>query len=97
MTQLEHTAGATIIAGFGYDYDKEGNKKFEEKQHNTNRSEAYQYDKIYRVIDYKVGILSGSTVPVPMTQTAYDLDCLGNWDSKTTDGNYPEPYPQHGQ
>ncbi|WP_040015960.1 RHS repeat domain-containing protein [Desulfobacter postgatei] len=86
ITQLEHTVGATLIAGFGHDYDKEGNKKFEEKQHNTNLSEAYQYDNSYRLIDYKVGTLSGSTVSVPMTQTAYDLDCLGNWDSKTTDG-----------
>jgi len=86
ITQLTHTAGINLIAGFTYDYDKEGNKQYEGKQHDTTRSEAYQYDDIYRLIDYKVGTLSGSTVPIPVTQTAYDLDCLGNWNSKTTDG-----------
>ncbi len=84
-TSLEHAIGATRIAGFGYDFDKEGNKKFEEKRHNTARSEGYQYDNIYRLIDYKVGALVGSSVPVPITQTAYNLDPVGNWNSKTTD------------
>lgn len=83
---LEHAIGATRIAGFGYDYDKEGNKKFENKRHDTGRSEAYQYDSIYRLIDYKVGTLVGSTVPAPLTQTQYNLDKLGNWDSKVKDG-----------
>ena len=30
VLSLEHQFGATRIAGFGYDYDNEGNKKFEE-------------------------------------------------------------------
>lgn len=85
ITDLTHI-GPTPIASFGYDYDKEGNKRFEEKRHDTNRSEAYQYDKVYRLIDYKVGNLVGATVPLPITQTAYNLDKLGNWDSKVKDG-----------
>jgi RHS repeat-associated protein len=36
-------------------------------------------------VDYKVGTLVAGTVPVPVTQTAYNLDAVGNWDSKTTD------------
>ncbi|GLI36810.1 hypothetical protein KI811_17690 [Geobacter hydrogenophilus] len=86
ITSLEHTAGATRIAGFGHDYDREGNKKYEDKRHDTTKSEAYQYDAIYRLIDYKVGNLVGSTIPVPVTQTQYNLDKLGNWDSKVKDG-----------
>ena len=86
ILELEHTFGLTLIAGFGHDYDKEGNKKFEEKLHDLTDSEAYQYDDIYRLIDFRVGQLVGSTVPVPSTQTEWDLDCLGNWLSKTTDG-----------
>jgi len=86
ITDLEHTFGAIRIAGFGHDYDKEGNKKYEENHHDTDRSEAYQYDDIYRLIDYKVGELVGSTISIPVTQTQYKLDELGNWDSKVTDG-----------
>jgi RHS repeat-associated protein len=36
-------------------------------------------------VDYKVGPLVAGTVPLPVTQTAYNLDAVGNWDSKTTD------------
>ncbi|MDN3514597.1 MAG: hypothetical protein NG747_09365 [Candidatus Brocadia sp.] len=85
ILSLEHTSGVTRIAGFGHEYDNEGNKRFEDKRHEPTRSEAYQYDGIYRLIDYKVGSLVGPTVPVPVTQTAYDLDPVGNWNSKTTD------------
>jgi RHS repeat-associated protein len=84
VTSLEHT-GIGSIARFNYDYDNEGNKKFEEKTHIPTRSEAYQYDAADRLIDYKVGTLIGSTVPLPATQTAYNLDPVGNWPSKITD------------
>lgn len=86
VLELEHSLGATRIAGFGHAHDKEGNKKLEEKRHDTTRSEEYQYDKIYRLINFKVGQLVGSTVPVPLTQTQYNLDPVGNWNSKVTDG-----------
>jgi RHS repeat-associated protein len=87
ITHLEHVAGAIpLIAGFDHAFDKEGNKQYEDKLHDAAQSEAYQYDDIYRLIDFKVGNLVGSTVPVPSTQTQYDLDQLGNWNTKTTDG-----------
>jgi YD repeat-containing protein len=85
ILSLDNFLGASRIAGFGYDYDNEANKKFEQKPHDPGHSEAYQYDSIYRLIDYQVGTLVGSTVPVPNTQTAYNLDPVGNWNSKTTD------------
>ena len=84
VTSLEHTIGATRIAGFGYDFDKEGNKKFEEKRHDPGHSEAYQYDNIYRLTNYKVGPLDNPVTII--TQTAYNLDPVGNWTSKITDG-----------
>jgi RHS repeat-associated protein len=84
ITSLQHNGGS-LIAGFGYQYDNEGNKAFENKNHDTAHSEAYQYDNADRVISYKVGTLIGSTVPAPVTQTAYNLDPVGNWNSKTTD------------
>jgi RHS repeat-associated protein len=91
ITSLNHVkADLTRIAGFTHDFDNEGNKRFEEKHpdaaNSQTKSEAYQYDKIYRLIDFKVGTLVGSTVPVPSTQTHYDLDGVGNWNKKTKDG-----------
>jgi RHS repeat-associated protein len=88
ITDLTHTkSDTTPIAGFGHDYDREGNKRFEEKQHDTGHSEGYQYDDLYRLITYKVGALDLSgDVLLPLTQTQYDLDKLGNWDKKIKDG-----------
>ena len=84
ILSLEHSFGVTRIAGFGYTYDNEENKKFEQKRHDTTHSEAYQYDNTDRLITYQVGTLIGSTVPVPSTQSSYNLDPVGNWNSKTT-------------
>ena len=66
-------------------YDNEGNKGYEQKLHETTHSEGYSYDSVYRLIDYQVGTLVGSTITMVITQTAYNLDPLGNWKSKTTD------------
>ena len=89
IMSLDHSKGVVRIAGFAHDFDNEGNKRFEQKladaANSQTRSEAYQYDKIYRLIDYKVGTLVGSTVPVPTTQTQYTLDPVGNWNVKTKD------------
>jgi RHS repeat-associated protein len=85
MTSIAHN-NPSRFAGFNYAYDDEGNKQFEEKTHDTTHSEAYQYDTTYRLITYQVGTLVGSTVLVPITQTSYNLDPVGNWKSKTTDG-----------
>ena len=82
---ITHANPATF-AGFNYTYDNEGNKQDEQKTQDTTNSEAYQYDSTYRLITYKVGTLVGSTVPVPTTQTSYNLDPVGNWNSKTTNG-----------
>jgi RHS repeat-associated protein len=84
VLNLQHSHGITPIAGFSYAYDNEGNKQFENKLQDTTHSEAYQYDNTYRLINYAVGTLVGSTVAVPSTQTSYNLDPVGNWNSKTT-------------
>lgn len=85
VLELTHTAGVDLIAGFRYDYDADGNKLFEERLHDTDRSEAFSYDALHRIVNYEVGELSAGNIPLPDTQTAYTLDALGNWDSKVTD------------
>jgi RHS repeat-associated protein len=85
VLSLSHKMGADLIVGFNYAYDNEGNKGYEQKLHEFTQSEGYDYDSVYRLIDYKVGMLVGSTITMVVTQTAYNLDPLGNWKSKTTD------------
>jgi RHS repeat-associated protein len=84
VISLEHSRGPSRIAGFGHDYDKEGNLLIEEKRHDTARSEAYQYDLTHRLINYKVGQVVGPTIPVPVTQSFYELDGANNWINKIT-------------
>ena len=96
VCSINDTSGATLVVGFTYAYDNEGNKFYEQKLHQPDHSEGYTYDSVYRLVNYKVGKLSSTPppncpsaslgVPVPITQTAYSLDKLGNWTSKNTDG-----------
>ena len=58
VCSLNHTSGANLIVGFTYAYDNEGNKFYEQKLHETNDSEAYTYDPVYRLIDYQAGMLA---------------------------------------
>jgi RHS repeat-associated protein len=85
VTSLTHMMGSNLIVGFNYAFDNEGNKNYEQKLHEATHSEGYSYDKVYRLIDYKVGTLVGSTITMVITQTAYNLDPLGNWNNKVTD------------
>ena len=85
VLSLTHTKGVNLIVGFNYAFDNEGNKSYEQKLFDTGHSEGYNYDSINRLIHYQVGTLVGSTITMVVTQTAYSLDPLDNWKSKTTD------------
>ena len=86
ITNLDHTVGATLIAGFGYAYDSEGNKNFELKRHLPSASEAYAYDSIYRLTNYQAGALVGNTIPSPAIAKAWNLDPVGNWNNVVSNG-----------
>ena len=79
VTNLVHTAGTDLIAGFDYAYDNEGNKKFELKRHLPADSEAYAYDADYRLTNWLTGQLVNGTVPTPAKSEQWQLDRLGNW------------------
>lgn len=83
---IDHSNGVSTFARFAYEYDAEGNKHFEEKSHDPVNSEAYQYDSINRLTNFKVGNLAGSIVPFPLTETSYNLDPVGNWNAKIKNG-----------
>ena len=86
ITSLKHGKDAALIAGFGYDFDREGNKKFEQNLGQPAASQGYGYDADYRLVDFGVGQLSGARIPSPVTKTKWNLDPVGNWASKLTDG-----------
>jgi RHS repeat-associated protein len=84
VTNLAHTYGATLIAGFAYAYDNEGNKSSELKQHAPGDSETYAYDAINRLVQYDVGVISGVSILSPVIAETWALDAPGNWLSLTS-------------
>jgi RHS repeat-associated protein len=86
ITNLNHSFGETLIAGFAYGYDNEGNKNFELKRHLPAASEAYVYDSIYRLTNYEVGTLVGNTIPSPAIAKTWNLDPVGNWNNVVSNG-----------
>lgn len=79
LSSIEHSNTLGRIAGYGYAYDFEGNRLYEQKRHATNDSETYQYDADNRLTAYDTGVLSGNTIPSPATNETWTLDGVGNW------------------
>ncbi len=90
MTELRHigTDGVTTFAGFGYSYDLEGNRLTAENLQAAiayadgkpvTHSEVYEYDDIYRLIDYRRGEWASGDVPAPRRQREWVLDNVHNW------------------
>ena len=103
VCSLNHTSGANLIVGFTYAYDNEGNKFYEQKLHETQRLRGIHLRSglpADRLPGRHAGRFATTELPtslgvsMPVTQTAYNLDKLGNWNSKDTDGGHPDPHPQ---
>jgi len=76
-TGINHT-NATNFTDLIYTHDKEGNKTSTEFLHKTNHSEKYTYDAKYRLTNFEKGTLVNGNINMPVTQTQYNLDALGN-------------------
>lgn len=88
VTGLTHYIGGTTFSNFSYGFDKEGNRNYAERFHDTSNSEKYNYDDAYRLDKFTRGTLDASKeISTTVTNTIYSLDELGNWETKTTDGN----------
>jgi RHS repeat-associated protein len=79
VTALETSNSVGQVVGFGYAYDFDGNRLTELKRDSTADSEAYVYDGLNRLADYRVGVLSGNLVPSPTLERTWTLDPLDNW------------------
>ncbi len=84
VLSLNYTLGSKRFLGFDYAYDNEGSPLFQKKSNDPNNSEAYTRDAIYELTNYKAGVLVGNTIPMPVTQTTYTLDPVGNWERTIT-------------
>jgi len=94
ITELRHVApdGTTAFAGFAHDYDREGNRlnaqnlqeviPYDDAKPVTH-SEVYDYDDIYRLIDYERGEWVGGDVPDPRRNRTWQLDFVHNWEQFT--------------
>lgn len=68
-------------------YDPVGNILSKKDLLHPNRSEAYTYDAINQLIDFKKGeMTTGVEIPNPMRQIQYVLDAVGNHSTVTEDG-----------
>jgi len=87
VTNLTHTKDSTLIVGFGYDFDKEGNRKYcESLLRPSTNSERYEYDGNYRLTGYKTGQLTNGDIPAPIKTRTWNFDTVGNWTQFTIDG-----------
>jgi len=68
-----------------FSYDDNGNRLTENKLHQPNQSEQYQYDADMRLIDFKTGNLSGNNIASPAHHEHYQLDAMGNRQSVVSD------------
>ena len=81
------SSGGTLLAGWSHDYDRLGNKKYEEDLQAATRSELYGYDAVCRVTSFKRGQLNQDKTDItsPTRTQTWTLDKLGNWSDTTVD------------
>jgi RHS repeat-associated protein len=84
MISLVHSNVTSLITGFDYAYDSEGNRVYEERLDQALDSRTYTYDALNRVTNFDVGTLSGPTIPSPTLARNWNLDPLGNWNTVTS-------------
>ena len=61
-----------------FQYDNEMNKTVVGRYNDPQYSETFSYDNKYRLINYKQGVYSGSTISSPLIQNSYTYDAVGN-------------------
>ena len=97
ITELRHidANGTSTFAGFAYEYDAVGNRLNARNLQNVltyddakpvTQSEKYEYDSMYRLIDFKRGQLIGSDIPSPARHRTWQIDGVQNWTGFSIDG-----------
>lgn len=85
-SSVSHHRGGAVYVGDNYAFDNRGFRTTVEKSHRPTNSEKYQYDATTRLTGYREGMLIGSNIPAPLTQTQFTFDPIGNRTNVTKDG-----------
>lgn len=91
VIQLRHVRATTsqLVVGFQHAYDREHNKRFEDKQHSPANSELYAYDSVYRLTNFQRGQLTPAKdgiQGIPNRQQQWTLDGVHNWRQTVDNG-----------
>ena len=89
LVKMRHLHATTLIAGFGYGYNRESVKTYREDLRYPQLSELYHYDSLYRIIDFQRGTLNAGKDAItgtPTTNQTWQLDGVGNWANTVVDG-----------
>ncbi len=104
FSSADNTPGDdALIVGFGHEessgnpaYDRMNNRRIEEKLHDIGNSEAFQYDGVYRLVEFDRGTLNANkeeietatTVGNTLQEQTWTVDGVGNWtqNQHRTDG-----------
>ena len=76
LNSVKHTMN--FSAEFEYSMDNAGNRLVEKRVHQTSKSRQYTYDDLHRLLERKVGVLSGNSIPSPADEKDYSYDFTGN-------------------
>ena len=84
MQQQNWTTDAspsTLVDGYSYGYDADGNRLWRANDTATGLDEAYQYNGENELTGYQQGTLNTTThmITAPSKANSYTLDSLGNW------------------
>ncbi|WP_372369475.1 RHS repeat-associated core domain-containing protein [Candidatus Uabimicrobium sp. HlEnr_7] len=89
LTKMRHLKNNKLIVGYKYTYNRESFKTSKENLKNSQFSELYKLDSLYRLVDFKRGTLNetkDATVNSPIQSQDWQLDGTGNWAKTTVDG-----------
>jgi len=88
VTEIRHVGadGLTTFAGFSYAYDGVGNciRATNLQLYSPNKpvteSMQYSYDSVYRLTQFKRGLMLGDQIPIPTRERNWMFDDAGNWE-----------------
>jgi len=82
ITKYYWDKSSARLLEFRYGYDNAGNKNYEENLHDSDKSQYYYYDKVYRLTSYDEGTLNGEKTAISSVTYYQDweLDGVYNWE-----------------
>jgi len=88
LSNLVYQRNNSIELGFEYGFDKEGHRTYKKTVHELNKSGTYKYDGLYRLIEFKQGLLAAdNNILNPNELVNFVYDGVDNRLSISENGN----------